>query len=96
LRILPCKHEFHVICVDQWLLTRKRTCPVCKADSCPEDSSSTSSGGSYPPDAVVIPMMPGMPMWSTGFDWSQRTTLKYQRNLQFHHQLLMMVVFMMR
>lgn len=36
LRKLPCKHEFHVGCIDPWLLTRKRFCPVCKGDSCPD------------------------------------------------------------
>ena len=25
--------EFHMRCVDCWLTTRKRTCPVCKRDS---------------------------------------------------------------
>lgn len=35
LRKLPCKHEFHVNCVDPWLLTRKKLCPICKADICP-------------------------------------------------------------
>ncbi|KII94113.1 hypothetical protein PLICRDRAFT_50101 [Plicaturopsis crispa FD-325 SS-3] len=31
-RVLPCHHIFHVQEVDEWLIHRKKLCPVCKAD----------------------------------------------------------------
>ncbi|KAF9970280.1 hypothetical protein BGZ73_007031 [Actinomortierella ambigua] len=34
IRILPCKHEYHVSCIDNWLTTRKKFCPICKRDIC--------------------------------------------------------------
>ncbi|NP_001084782.1 E3 ubiquitin-protein ligase RNF149 precursor [Xenopus laevis] len=30
-RILPCKHIFHRLCIDPWLIEH-RTCPMCKLD----------------------------------------------------------------
>ncbi|KAI8137671.1 hypothetical protein BJV82DRAFT_674477 [Fennellomyces sp. T-0311] len=42
LRTLPCRHEFHTICVDAWLTTHKKFCPICKHDICrktPESST---------------------------------------------------------
>jgi len=31
LRVLRCRHDFHLRCIDPWLLTRKQSCPLCKA-----------------------------------------------------------------
>ncbi|XP_024972912.1 receptor homology region, transmembrane domain- and RING domain-containing protein 2-like [Cynara cardunculus var. scolymus] len=33
LRILPCHHKFHTLCVDAWLTSCRTFCPVCKRDA---------------------------------------------------------------
>ncbi|PWA45173.1 protease-associated (PA) RING/U-box zinc finger family protein [Artemisia annua] len=33
LRILPCRHKFHAMCVDAWLTSWRTFCPVCKRDA---------------------------------------------------------------
>ncbi|KAF9030201.1 hypothetical protein BDZ89DRAFT_1013927 [Hymenopellis radicata] len=40
-RVLPCHHIFHLDEVDEWLIQRKKLCPVCKADVTQAPRSST-------------------------------------------------------
>ena len=43
LRILPCHHAFHSKCVDQWLSTTKRICPLCRQKVLGEDDDESST-----------------------------------------------------
>ncbi|KAJ2081176.1 hypothetical protein GGI16_007512, partial [Coemansia sp. S142-1] len=31
-RRLPCRHYFHIVCIDPWLSERAATCPLCNFD----------------------------------------------------------------
>ncbi|KAI1829296.1 hypothetical protein DTO027I6_9817 [Penicillium roqueforti] len=32
LRVLPCNHQFHMKCIDPWLMNVSGTCPLCRID----------------------------------------------------------------
>ncbi|XP_004241829.1 receptor homology region, transmembrane domain- and RING domain-containing protein 2 [Solanum lycopersicum] len=49
LRILPCRHKFHTMCVDAWLTSWRTFCPVCKRDA------RTSTGD--PPASESTPLL---------------------------------------
>ena len=38
-RLFPCRHAFHVECIDPWL-QRSTCCPTCRASVCPESPTS--------------------------------------------------------
>ncbi|CAG8476745.1 4577_t:CDS:2 [Cetraspora pellucida] len=43
LRILPCHHQYHTMCIDPWLLDISSLCPMCKADYTSWKSSSITT-----------------------------------------------------
>ncbi|XP_024365613.1 receptor homology region, transmembrane domain- and RING domain-containing protein 1 isoform X2 [Physcomitrium patens] len=62
LRHLPCDHDFHVGCIDQWLLTRRPFCPICKQDAnaAPRHQAATETTPLLVPPAgraVPVPSM---------------------------------------
>ncbi|KAK7464759.1 hypothetical protein VKT23_005966 [Stygiomarasmius scandens] len=46
LRVLSCKHGFHMDCVDKWLQEGKNNCPACRSKGVSEDVTSTSTSTS--------------------------------------------------
>ncbi|KAF9464130.1 hypothetical protein BDZ94DRAFT_1162522 [Collybia nuda] len=73
-RVLPCHHIFHLDEVDEWLIQRKKLCPVCKADVTlpPQPPTNLPSSNSPEPDLHAAP--PSRPT-SPFEDATERTPL---------------------
>ncbi|KIK69748.1 hypothetical protein GYMLUDRAFT_151005 [Collybiopsis luxurians FD-317 M1] len=59
-RVLPCHHLFHMHEVDEWLIQRKKLCPVCKRDvtlplSSPHSEIDMDNAGSQPASRPTSP-----------------------------------------
>ncbi|CAH9126301.1 unnamed protein product [Cuscuta epithymum] len=67
LRVLPCRHKFHAMCVDAWLTTWRTFCPVCKRDA----RSSTGD----PPASESTPLLSSS---ASLYSFSSRSSLAIQ------------------
>ncbi|XP_051132380.1 uncharacterized protein LOC127252309 isoform X2 [Andrographis paniculata] len=43
LRVLPCNHDYHMLCIDKWLKEVNRVCPVCRHNVCEVPGESSAS-----------------------------------------------------
>ncbi|CAG8515779.1 9662_t:CDS:1, partial [Scutellospora calospora] len=46
IRELPCRHWYHVECIDPWLTTKSSSCPLCKKDCKPSIGSESNENTS--------------------------------------------------
>ncbi|KAF9454875.1 hypothetical protein P691DRAFT_716838 [Macrolepiota fuliginosa MF-IS2] len=83
-RVLPCHHIFHLSEIDEWLIQRKKLCPICKADvtqpsqqAPPHTTHSSSVDGSHHDTSSRSP--------SRAQDATERTPLLLPNNNEEHN-----------
>lgn len=59
LRVLPCNHKFHPLCVDPWLLNVSGTCPLCRIDLRPTHQQQEEAFDGY--EDELYAMITGRP-----------------------------------
>ncbi|KAG5565338.1 hypothetical protein RHGRI_001290 [Rhododendron griersonianum] len=48
IRVLPCHHEYHMLCVDKWLKEIHGVCPLCRHNVCEGVNAGSTSNAEIP------------------------------------------------
>lgn len=55
-RVLPCNHKFHPVCVDPWLLNVSGTCPLCRIELTPQGQEADGEGAQRNDSNASVPV----------------------------------------